>query len=620
MLKEKTKRGIATGKEREQDAPASIGETALSAINLHKKNREKSRAHVKVKERKTREEVNYQTKQEAKQEAKNKKTLKVMFFGGIGEIGKNMTALEYGNDIVIIDAGVTFPSENMPGIDLVLPDISYLVQKKDKIRGLVLTHGHEDHIGGIPYVLKELNMPVFGTKLTLTLVESKIKEHRLSDVNLNCVKPGSVIKLGCFSVEFINVNHSIAGAVALAVTTPVGVVFHSGDYKIDFTPINGEHMDLTRIAEIGKKGVLLLLAESTNIERPGYTMSESVVGDTLDGIFADNAGRRLIIATFASNVHRIQQIIDLAVKYKRKVAFSGRSMINVAEAAEKIGELHCPLGLIVEIDRIKNIPDGNLIILSTGSQGEPMSALTRMATGEFNQVKVGKNDTIIISASPIPGNEKMVYRVINNLYQLGAEVIYERLEKIHVSGHACQEEIKILHSLIKPKFFIPVHGEYRHLVKHARLAESLGMRSSNILIAEIGSTVELTSKSMKFGKSFPAGVKLVDGLSTDGSEVLLRDRRHLAEDGLLIVTLAVNSLSGELVSGPDIISKGFVCTDMKKFLADAKEMLLHQLLQLDIKEDSYNGELNQAICRIMKNYVFKKSKQSPMIVPVVMSV
>ncbi len=549
-----------------------------------------------------------------------KNALRVLFFGGVGEIGKNMTALEFGNDILIIDAGLSFPSENMPGIDLVIPDITYLVQKKDKIRGLVLTHGHEDHIGGLPYVLKELNIPVFGTKLTLTLLESKLKEHRLNDVNLNCVRPGSVIKLGCFSVEFINVNHSIAGAVALAVTTPIGVVFHSGDYKIDFTPINGEHMDLTRISEIGKKGVLLLLADSTNVERQGYTMSEAVVGHTLDGIFSENTERRLIIATFASNVHRIQQIIDLAVKYGRRVAFSGRSMINVAEAAEKIGELKCPPNLVVDIDKIKNIPDKNLIILSTGSQGEPMSALTRMATGEFNKVKIGKNDTIIISASPIPGNEKMIYRVINNLYQLGAEVIYESLEKIHVSGHACQEEIKILHSLVKPRFFIPVHGEYRHLKRHARLAESLGMNPSNILIAEIGNCVELTKRSMKFGSSFQAGVKLVDGFSVDGSEVLLRDRRHLAEDGLFIVVVGISEASGEIITGPEIISKGFVCTNMNRFLKEAKAMLLNALKQIDVKEDNAGGDLNQTICRIMKNYVFKKSKQSPMILPVIINI
>ena len=428
---------------------------------------------------------------------KNDKQLKVRFLGGVGEIGKNMTALEYGKDIIIIDAGTSFPSDDMPGIDLVIPDISYLIENRNKIRGVVITHGHEDHIGGLPYLLKELNIPVFGTKLTLTLAENKLKEHNLNNVSLNCIKPGSIVKLGCFTVEFINVNHSIAGAVALAVTTPVGVVFHTGDYKIDFTPINGEHTDLGRIAEIGGNGVLLLLAESTNIERPGYTMSERVVGETFDHIFSDNIGRRLIIATFASNVHRLQQILDMAVKYRRKVVFSGRSMINVADAASKIGELKIPQNLVIDIDKIKNMKDSELVIISTGSQGEPMSALTRMASGEFNKIKIGNNDTVVISASPIPGNEKMVYGVINNLYRLGAEVVYESLEPIHVSGHACRDELKIIHTLTNPKFFIPVHGEYRHLKKHAKLAESLGMKPGNILIADIGDTAVVTPKSIK---------------------------------------------------------------------------------------------------------------------------
>ena len=447
-----------------------------------------------------------------------KKALNVRFLGGVGEIGKNMTALEYGKDIIVIDAGVTFPSDNMPGVDLVIPDVNYLSENKSRIRGIIITHGHEDHIGGIPYVMKDLSAPIFGTKLTLTLIESKLKEHKLSDVSLNCVKPGSVIKLGCFSVEFINVNHSIAGAVGLSITTPVGVVFHSGDFKIDFTPVNGETMDLNRISEIGKKGVLLLMADSTNIEIEGTTMSESVVKETLDHVFADNLKKRLIIATFASNVHRLQQILDLAVKYKRKVAFSGRSMINIAEAAAKIGELTIPDNLIIDVEKIKNYKDEQVLIVSTGTQGEPMSALTRMASGEFNKVIIGKNDTVVISASVIPGNEKMIYGVINNLYRLGAEVIYESLEPIHVSGHACRGELRVLHSLIKPKFFIPVHGEYRHLKKHALLAEGMGVKESNILIAEIGDTVEITEKTMRFGEKFQAGSRFVDGVGIDGAD------------------------------------------------------------------------------------------------------
>lgn len=544
------------------------------------------------------------------------KSLKIRFLGGVGEIGKNMTAFEYGKDIIIVDAGLIFPSDDMPGIDLVIPDITYLEQNREKIRGLVLTHGHEDHIGGVPYLLKDINVPVFGTKLTLTLVENKLREHKLNDVSLNCVKPGSVIKLGCFSVEFINVNHSIAGACALSITTPVGVVFHSGDYKIDFTPINGDHMDLTRIAEIGKKGVLLLMAESTNVERPGYTMSEKVVGETLDHVFSDNTDRRLIIATFASNVHRLQQILDLAVKYRRKVVFSGRSMINVADAASKIGELNIPENIIVEADKIKNFRDSEILIISTGSQGEPMSALTRMATGEFNKVTIGSNDTIVISASPIPGNEKMIYGVINNLYRKGAEVIYESLEPIHVSGHACQGEIKILHSLVKPKFFIPVHGEYRHLKKHARLAAEMGMKKSNILIAEIGNTVELTSKEMKFGENFPAGTRLVDGFGIDGSEsVVLRDRIHLSEDGLLVVV--VGTEEGVPVC-TDIINKGITIDD--KLMAEIRQNVNNTLKFLGVKADGERAAVKNAIRRGVKNHLIRRTKKNPMILPIIMDV
>ena len=549
---------------------------------------------------------------------KNDKQLKVRFLGGVGEIGKNMTALEYGKDIIIIDAGTSFPSDDMPGIDLVIPDISYLIENRNKIRGVVITHGHEDHIGGLPYLLKELNIPVFGTKLTLTLAENKLKEHNLNNVSLNCIKPGSIVKLGCFTVEFINVNHSIAGAVALAVTTPVGVVFHTGDYKIDFTPINGEHTDLGRIAEIGGNGVLLLLAESTNIERPGYTMSERVVGETFDHIFSDNIGRRLIIATFASNVHRLQQILDMAVKYRRKVVFSGRSMINVADAASKIGELKIPQNLVIDIDKIKNMKDSELVIISTGSQGEPMSALTRMASGEFNKIKIGNNDTVVISASPIPGNEKMVYGVINNLYRLGAEVVYESLEPIHVSGHACRDELKIIHTLTNPKFFIPVHGEYRHLKKHAKLAESLGMKPGNILIADIGDTAVVTPKSIKRGERFSSGTRLVDGLGIDdGESVVLRDRIHLSEDGIIIVVACIDELSGHLVS-TDLVNKGIVMDEA--IWSEAKNNVSNALAHLDVKADGDKSEIKYAIRRSLKNYIFKKTKKNPMILPVIMEV
>lgn len=556
--------------------------------------------------------------QKKKEKEKDGKQLKVRFLGGVGEIGKNMTALEYGKDIIVIDAGLTFPGDNMPGVDLVIPDVTYLTQNKSKIRGIVITHGHEDHIGGLPYILDELDVPVYGTKLTLTLIENKIKERKINNATLNCIKPRSVVKLGCFTVEFINVNHSIAGAVALAITTPVGVVLHTGDFKIDYTPVSGEITDLRRFSELGEKGVLLMMADSTNIEIEGNTMSEKVVKDTLDHVFADNLKRRIIIATFASNVHRLQQILDLAVKYKRKVAFSGRSMINIADAADKIGELIIPDKLIVDVEKNKKYKDEEIVIVSTGTQGEPMSALTRMACGEFNKVKIGENDTVVISASVIPGNEKMIYGVINNLYRLGAEVIYESLEPIHVSGHACRGELRTLHTLVKPKFFIPVHGEYRHLKKHARLAASMGMRESNILIADIGDTVLVSQKDIKLGEKFPSGSRFVDGVGIDGADsFVLRDRIHLSVDGLVVAVVAVDEYSARL-SSAEIIGKGLVLTD--EMINEAKANLTNLLNQTDLRQLRDEAELSGIIRRSLKNYLFKVTKKNPMIVPVVMVV
>lgn len=544
------------------------------------------------------------------------KAVKIVFLGGVGEIGKNMTALECGDDIIIIDAGAIFPTEETPGFDLIVPDITYLLDNAKKIRGLVLTHGHEDHIGGVPYLLKELKVPVIGTKLTLALVDNKLREHRLNDVKEITVTPGQSIQLGCFRVRAINVNHSIAGSLAFAINTPQGVIFHSGDYKIDLTPVAGDPIDLKTICDIGSSGVLLYMGESTNIERAGFTMSETTVGTTLDRLFNENIKKRIIIATFASNVHRLQQIIDLAVKYKRKVALSGRSMLNVVEAAEKIGEIKIPENVLIDVSKIKNMRDNEIVVVSTGSQGEPMSALTRMANGDNPSVTVGSNDTVIISASPIPGNEKLVYRVINNLYRKGADVVYESLEHIHVSGHACREEHKIMHNLLKPKYFIPVHGEYRHLKKHAQLAEELGVPESRVLIPDIGDCIELTSKGMKRAASVPSGSRLIDGegIEDEKASVVIDDRRQLSEEGLFIVSVAVSN--GEVVGEPAINSRGFVFDFHRDYNREMREVIYRAIDGVDIARAG-TDELKRAIKRSLRNYLLKKTKQSPMVVPVV---
>ena len=544
--------------------------------------------------------------------------LRVMFLGGVGEIGKNMTALEFGDDIIIVDCGDTFPGGDMPGVDLVIPDVTYLSANKERVRGIVLTHGHEDHIGALPYVLKELNVPVYGTKLTLAILDAKLREQKMENsVNLNVVKPKSVIQLGKnFKVEFVKVSHSIAGSCALAITTPVGVVFHTGDFKVDYTPIDGNLIDLQRIAELGTRGVLLLLAESTNIERPGTSMSEASVGNSLNSIFAENVDRRIFIATFASNIHRLQQIIDLAAKYNRKVAFGGRSMINIADCAMKIGELKYSKDGIIDIEKIGSVEDKNLVIITTGSQGEPMSALTRIANDEFGKVRIGFNDTVIISASPIPGNERMVYNVINNLYRRGARVVYEKLAEVHVSGHAYQDELKLMHSLLKPKFFIPVHGEHRHLKKHAELAMKMGMESSNIIITDIGSCVEVTKRSIRLADNVPAGYVLVDGLGVgDVGSVVLRDRKHLSEDGLFVAAIVVNTASGE-VAAVDVTSRGFIYVkEDDAIFEEAKEVIRRALEALDLKAESGDWtNVKTALRKELKNYLFKKTRRNPMIV------
>ena len=548
-------------------------------------------------------------------------TLKVSFIGGVGEIGKNMTALEYDDEIIVVDCGSTFPGGDMPGIDLVIPDVSYLIANREKVKGIVLTHGHEDHIGALPYVLKDLNVPVFGTKLTLALVDNKLREQKVDGVSLNVVRPGSIISLGTkFKVEFVNVSHSIAGSCALAITTPVGLVFHTGDFKVDYTPIDGNVINLKRIAEIGGKGVTLLLAESTNVEREGSSMSEAKVGESIAHILNENQDRRIFIATFASNIHRLQQIVDLAKKFKRKVSFAGRSMVNVVECATKIGELKLDNSMVVDIDMIDKEADKNLLILTTGSQGEPMSALTRIANGEFPKIQLGYNDTVIISASPIPGNEKMVYNVVNNIYQHGAKAIYERLAEVHASGHACQDELKLIHALIKPKYFIPVHGERRHLQKHAELAVKMGTPANNSIIPDIGNQIEITGKTFRMGDNIPSGCLLVDGLGVgDVGSIVLRDRKHLSEEGLFVAVVGVNSLSGEIF-GIDISSKGFMYSDEESeaIIEEAKTVLKTALGKMDLKGAADWTQVKATMRKELKNLFFKRTRRNPMVIPVIL--
>ena len=551
---------------------------------------------------------------------KKTKNLKVVFLGGVGEIGKNMTAFEYGDEIVIVDAGLAFPTADMPGVDLVIPDMTYLRQNKDKVKALILTHGHEDHIGAVPYLLEEFKIPVYGTKLTLGMVEHKLIERHVTDYELITVSNRTVVKLGKFTVEFIHVSHSVAGSVAVSITTPIGVVFVTGDFKVDYTPLGGEIMDLTRIAEIGKRGVLLLLSESTNVEREGYTMSESVVAASLDRIFLEAKDRRIILATFASNIDRLQQIIDIAVRYKRKVAISGRSMLNNIEIAKKVGAINYSEKIMVDIDKIGSIPDKNLLILSTGTQGEPMSALTRMSTGGFNKVKIGENDTIIISGSPIPGNEKDVYSVINNLYRLGAQVIYDKIAAIHVSGHACREELKLIHTLLKPKFFIPVHGEYRHLKQHADLAHMLGMSYENIVIPDIGNVIAVTNRKIAKAAEVKGGGILVDGLGVgDVGNVVLKDRLELSEEGILLIVLGLDRTTGVISSGPEIISRGFIYTGNEnsyELMEELRSVVRSSLKKVEFKDYSLN-QVKVSIVKAVRGYLGRKIKRRPMILPII---
>lgn len=549
-----------------------------------------------------------------------KPLVRIIPLGGLNEIGKNMTVYECGNDMFIVDCGLAFPDETMLGIDIVIPDFTYVVQNKEKIRGVFITHGHEDHIGGIPYLMKEIDAPLYATKLTLGLIKNKLKEHGLSNqVKMMEVKPGDTIKAGCMSVEFIRVNHSIPDACALAIHTPAGVIVQTGDFKVDYTPIEGGVIDLGRFGELGSEGVLALLPDSTNIEMPGSTPSERTVGESFNKLFQMAGDRRIIIATFASNIHRIQQIIDYAVKYDKKVSVSGRSMVNVVATAIELGYLKVPSGILVDIDVANRLPFNEVVLITTGSQGEPLSALSRMAMSEHRKVKVTPNDFIIISARPIPGNEKFVNRVVNELMRLGAEVIYEKMYEVHVSGHACQDEQKLMMALTKPQYILPVHGEYKHLRKYSIVAKQMGIDEDHVIIPAIGQVLETDGESFRFGGEVPSGAVMVDGLGVgDVGSIVLRDRKHLAEDGLIVVVAAINAKNKRIVSGPDIISRGFVyvreAEDMINGARDVAKAALEESISSGVRDwTTLKNRMKDEVSR----YVYNKTKRSPMVLTVI---
>lgn len=549
------------------------------------------------------------------------KTVRLIPLGGLGEIGKNITLFEYEDEILIIDCGMTFPEDEMLGVDIVIPDLTYLIRNKHKIKGLILTHGHEDHIGAIPYLLKKIKVPIYGTKLTIGLVENKLKEHRLGKVDLNVVNYGDVIKLGEFGAEFIKVGHSIPGSAAIAIHTPAGVIVHTGDFKIDFTPILDDVTDIHRLAELGKQGVLALFADSTNAERQGSTMSESTVGETFRELFRHAEGR-IIVATFASNVYRVQQIIHAAELNGRKVALSGRSMVNTTTVANELGYLEVKEDTLIDIKDMDKFKDDQIVLITTGSQGEPMSALTRIANAEHRQIKLQTDDLVILSASPIPGNEKTVFSVVNKLIESGAEVVYESLAEVHVSGHARQEELKLMHTLVKPKYFIPGHGEYRHLRSHADLALQLGMDKDNVFIMENGQTLDLNYKKAKFGPPVTSGHLLVDGLGVgDVGNIVLRDRKHLSEDGLIVVVVTISKEDGKIVAGPDIISRGFVYVRESEDLMDeAREVVSKALSECESKHITDWSKLKNETRNALRGFLYHKIKRNPMILPIIMEV
>ena len=547
--------------------------------------------------------------------------LKIIPLGGMGEIGKNITVIEYKDDIILIDCGMTFPEDEMLGVDIVIPDITYLIKNKAKIRGLFLTHGHEDHIGAIPYVLKKISIPIYGTKLTLGLLETKLREHNLGVVDLNVVRHGEKVKSGVFEIEFIRTSHSIPDSSAICIHTPMGPIIHTGDFKIDFTPITGEIMDFHRLAELGNEGVLALFSDSTNVTRPGYTMSESTVGETFKDLFS-SAKSRIIVATFASNVHRVQQIINAAEMFGRKVILSGRSMLNMVAVANELGYMNIQEGTLIDINDMGKYDGNQLVLITTGSQGEPMSALTRIAYSEHRKIELMPDDLVIISATPIPGNENAVSRIINKIIEKGTEVIYESLADVHVSGHACQEELKMVLALTKPKYFIPAHGEVRHLKIHAKMAESMGTPSENIFIIENGQILEFTKDSANLGGTVPSGHILVDGLGVgDVGNIVLRDRKHLSEDGLIVVVVTMNKQDGKMISGPDIVSRGFVYVrESEDLMVEARNIVKAALEDCEKKKITDWATLKSAIRDALRSFLYEKIKRNPMILPIIMEV
>lgn len=562
-------------------------------------------------------------KKESEYDFKFKKgKLKIIPLGGLEEIGKNITVFEYEDEMVLVDCGLEFPEDSMLGVDMVIPDVTYLERNKEKLKGLVVTHGHEDHIGSIPYVLKKVDMPIYATKLTIGLIKNKLEEHKLlRKTKLREVNQGETVKFGKIQVEFIRSSHSIPDSVMLAIKTPAGTVLHTGDFKIDYTPIDGQVMDFGRIAELGNQGILALMSDSTNSERKGYTMSESTVGDVFEKLF-QNCTKRIVVATFASNVHRIQQILNSAVKHNRKVAVCGRSMINMIETATSLGYIQVPEKTFIDIDMIKNYNDDQLVIITTGSQGEAMSALTRMASGEHKKIVITPNDLVIISATPIPGNEKLVSKVIDDLMQIGAEVVYSALEDVHVSGHACQEEQKLIMALARPKYFIPVHGEYRQLMAHSETAQEMGIPKENIFLMKNGRVLEMNEKEARLTGAVPSGKILVDGLGVgDVGNIVLRDRQHLSQDGLIIIVMTMDGTSGEIVSGPDVISRGFVYVrESENLMDDVKRQIREEVRKFEDKNITDWATIKTALKDNLREYIFQKTKRNPMILPIIMEV